>query len=557
MNETIASVGPPPRGRPLIHGLAQGPVPTIIPIQILRHWFQKGFVVPLIKKIEFTGDPWFAYLQLPSSPYSFFLDSVRRQPGASTLSYAGTAPFLVVRRKDGQFEFERNGKVTRQSGDFLDQLRGLFRRYRGRTWPGLPDFTGGAVGYLSYDLAWEFERLPHHAKNDLRVDKACLLFVQNLVAFDLSKKEAFLIANLIPEFRKSFEQSLQEAEGWIETISAVIAGWEQNHLDVGAQLIAPKFKGVMSATRPVGSVQNRLVDGSAAIFGGNHAPTLLTASRNDGFSIQNFRADIKKSHFKKMIGCAKRYIEAGDIYQANLSQRFSFCFSGRPETLYHNLRRINPSPFSSFLRLGEHAIVSSSPERLIKKRGEHCQTRPIAGTRPRGKTDRENRKLRRDLMASEKERAEHVMLVDLERNDLGRVCRPHSVRVSEMMTLEEYSHVVHIVSNVEGKLKKGADQFDLIKAMFPGGTITGCPKIRCMEIIEELEPFKRGVYTGSAGYFGFNGDLDLNIIIRTILLKQNRGYFQVGAGIVHDSDPEAEYWETLHKGKALVDALSS
>ena len=201
-------------------------------------------------------------------------------------------------------------------------------------------------------------------------------------------------------------------------------------------------------------------------------------------------------------------------------------------------------------------MVGSSPERLIKKSGNHCETRPIAGTRPRGRTAKETENLREQLIASAKERAEHIMLVDLERNDLGRVCEPHTVRVSEMMALEEYSHVVHIVSNIEGKLRENCDQFDLVKAMFPGGTITGCPKIRCMEIIEEIEPFRRGPYTGSLGYFGFNGDLDLNIIIRTIVINKNKGSFQVGAGIVYDSDPEAEYWETLHKGKALIDALS-
>ena len=256
-----------------------------------------------------------------------------------------------------------------------------------------------------------------------------------------------------------------------------------------------------------------------------------------------------------MVRRAKRYIEAGDIYQANLSQRFTFEFEGRAECLYESLRRINPSPFSSFLRVGELCVASTSPERLIRKTGDFCETRPIAGTRPRGGTRREEERFRRDLIESPKERAEHIMLVDLERNDLGRVSRPNSVRVSELMTLERYSHVVHIVSNVVGRLRADCDQFDLLRAVFPGGTITGCPKIRSMEIIEELEPFKRHLYTGSIGYIDFNGDMDLNIIIRSLILYRNKGYLQVGAGIVHDSDPEAEYWETLHKGKALIDAL--
>jgi len=265
---------------------------------------------------------------------------------------------------------------------------------------------------------------------------------------------------------------------------------------------------------------------------------------------------MNKKRFQQMVQRAKEFIRSGDIYQANLSQRFSFQLNGKPETIYQRLRQINPSPFSCYLELGDATVISSSPERLISKRGRNLETRPIAGTRPRGRTERENQSLRHELIASAKERAEHVMLVDLERNDLGRVSEPHSVRVSEMMTREEYSHVIHLVSNIQGKLAKDKDQFDLLKAMFPGGTITGCPKIRCMEIIESLEPHKRGWYTGSIGYFGFDGNLDLNIIIRTILLKGKQGYLQVGAGIVHDSDPESEYWETLHKAKALLDALS-
>jgi para-aminobenzoate synthetase component I len=273
------------------------------------------------------------------------------------------------------------------------------------------------------------------------------------------------------------------------------------------------------------------------------------------FRIRNFHADLGKQSFKEMVVRAKRYIEAGDIYQANLSQRFSFDFEGEPERLYESLRAINPSPFSSFLRIGDLRVTSCSPERLIRKQGDACETRPIAGTRPRGETLQEEQRFQRELIRSPKERAEHVMLVDLERNDLGRVSRPNSVHVSELMTLERYSHVVHIVSNVVGKLRKDCDQFDLLRAVFPGGTITGCPKIRSMQIIEELEPLKRHLYTGSIGYLDFNGDLDLNIVIRSLILHRNKGYLQVGAGIVYDSDPEAEYWETLDKGRALVDAL--
>ena len=271
--------------------------------------------------------------------------------------------------------------------------------------------------------------------------------------------------------------------------------------------------------------------------------------------IRKFHADLSKRAFKRMVRAAKRYIEAGDIYQANLSQRFSFDFQGCADRLYESLREINPSPFSCFLKIGPLQVASVSPERLIRKAGDWCETRPIAGTRPRGQTPLQEKRFSRDLYLSPKERAEHLMLVDLERNDLGRVSQPHSVCVNEFMTLERYSHVVHIVSNVVGRLKKEFDQFDLLRAVFPGGTITGCPKIRSMEIIESLEPFKRHLYTGSIGYLDFNGDTDFNIVIRSLILYRKKGYLQVGAGIVYDSDPESEYWETLHKGKALIDAL--
>lgn len=273
------------------------------------------------------------------------------------------------------------------------------------------------------------------------------------------------------------------------------------------------------------------------------------------FPPRDFTAEMTKGQFKEMVRKAKEYIAAGDIYQANLSQRFSFDYRGSSLGLYGKLRAINPSPFSCFLKTEDLEIVSSSPERLIRKKGHFCETRPIAGTCPTRGFVKKFGEWRKNLLQNEKEKAEHLMLVDLERNDLGRVCGYRSVKVEEFMVLERYSHVVHIVSKVSGKLQKGKDVLDVIKAMFPGGTITGCPKIRCMQIIDELEPVRRGVYTGSLGYIDLCGDMDLNIVIRTIILKHGKGYLQVGAGIVHDSNPEKEYEETLHKAGALVQAL--
>ncbi len=279
------------------------------------------------------------------------------------------------------------------------------------------------------------------------------------------------------------------------------------------------------------------------------------------FKIKNFKAETMKKDFLKKVVRAKEYIEAGDIYQANLSQKFNFNYRGSPLAIYDRLRKINPSPFSSYIKIRGLEVASSSPERLVQKHGQLCETRPIAGTCPKALNEKALKAWRDKLLGSSKERAEHLMLVDLERNDLGRVCEYRSVKVEEFMTLEKYSHVVHLVSSITGKLQKNKDGLDLLAAMFPGGTITGCPKIRCMEIIDELEPSRRGLYTGSVGYFDSRlgraqSKLDWNIVIRTLVFNQGKGSFQVGAGIVHDSDPEKEYLETLAKGEALIQALA-
>ncbi|MFC1767087.1 anthranilate synthase component I [Candidatus Margulisiibacteriota bacterium] len=270
---------------------------------------------------------------------------------------------------------------------------------------------------------------------------------------------------------------------------------------------------------------------------------------------KTFKPNISKRDFKKIVSKAKEYIKNGDIYQVNLSQRLETDVRSDPFHIYKTLRNVNPSPFASYLNFGDLKLISCSPERQILLENGIAETRPIAGTRPRGKNEDQDDKLTGELLLNEKERAEHIMLVDLERNDIGRVCEYGSVHADELMVVEKYSHVMHIVSNVKGKIRKDKDQFDLFKACFPGGTITGCPKIRSMEIIEELEPVKRGPYTGTIGYFGFNGNMDMSITIRTIVLKDKKAYVQVGAGIVFDSQPEFEYYETLHKAQAMLKAI--
>ncbi len=277
-------------------------------------------------------------------------------------------------------------------------------------------------------------------------------------------------------------------------------------------------------------------------------------------STADFKLDLKnfnmsKEYFKKAVNKIKRYIASGDSFQVNFSQRLNFNFTGNPVSFYKKLREVNPSPFSFYLDMDGFKVVSSSPERLIKKFGKIIETRPIAGTRRRGRTLEEDKKLSKDLFLSEKERAEHIMLVDLERNDIGKIAKYGTVKVDELMVEEKYSHVIHIVSNIKGEIKENIHPVDVVKAMFPGGTITGAPKVRTMEIIEELEPTKRALYTGSVGYIDFNGNLDFNIVIRTMILKERKGFLQVGAGIVWDSDPEKEYKETLNKAKAFLSLL--
>ena len=465
---------------------------VLIPASRLKFWYEKGFVVPLAVSFQMSDDPWTVAKRVLGARNAFFLDSVRYQPKTARYSFLGWEPFRIFYAKN--------------SADPFFKLKNVFRAYRGRRWPQLPFFTGGAVGYLSYELAHTLESLPNVACDDLALDHATFLFVRDLVVFDHKENIYYLIANLIPAEDGSFRSAWRRA---VDSIN-----------------------------------RNRFLLEKKRIH-----------SNGTTVQIRKFHADLSKRAFKRMVRAAKRYIEAGDIYQANLSQRFSFDFQGCADRLYESLREINPSPFSCFLKIGPLQVASVSPERLIRKAGDWCETRPIAGTRPRGQTPLQEKRFSRDLYLSPKERAEHLMLVDLERNDLGRVSQPHSVCVNEFMTLERYSHVVHIVSNVVGRLKKEFDQFDLLRAVFPGGTITGCPKIRSMEIIESLEPFKRHLYTGSIGYLDFNGDTDFNIVIRSLILYRKKGYLQVGAGIVYDSDPESEYWETLHKGKALIDAL--
>lgn len=480
------------------------------PVQ-LKEAYAQGFVVPVTLALPNWIEPEVIYQAFRCDIPSVLLESPSVLPDRLThrFSYICWDPLLTVRIKGGSVEYtdRANHKTTTPVGspDPLDILRDALKPFRGKKWKGVNFFTGGAIGCFGYELAGQFERLPPRHQTDDAPDVFFSVYDRLAVA-DHRTGRVLLIQNIWPENGVSFEQVYRRANDLLHTFREKLEtyGRKEHH---------------------------------------------------ESFRIRHLTAGTDSESFYAMVQKAKRYIAQGDIYQANISQCFRFGYEGDAFELYRRLQRINPSPFAAFADFGAWVIVSSSPERLVRLRGDICETRPIAGTRPRGSNDRERERLRADLLLNEKERAEHLMLVDLERNDLGRVSEAGSVCVNEWMTVETYSHVQHIVSNVAGLLRPDRDRFDLFKAMFPGGTITGCPKIRCMEIIHELEREDRGFYTGSLGFFDFNGDMDINILIRTLILNEGKGSFRVGAGIVADSREDYEFQETLHKAGALFEAL--
>ncbi|HUK57508.1 MAG TPA: aminodeoxychorismate synthase component I [Nitrospiria bacterium] len=466
----------------------------------------------LIKKVSWnTITPVAAYERIATGPYSFLLESVKGSKTTARYSFVGGEPFLVLRTKGLQAEIHRSGSRQVIQESPLTILKTLLDDFWVPRSEGLPCFPGGAVGFFSYDLVRLFEKLPRLSLEHPGWPDLLLMFTDTVIAFDHEQKTIQII--------------------YTPPKSHVVNTDRKTLLEKGLWKIS--------------QIEEKLTGPIQCRFSKRRS---TPAGRPD--------SNFTKEQYIKMVLRCKEYIAAGDIYQANLSQRFSASFDQDPWLLYKVLRKINPSPFAGFLHMEDLYLVSASPERLIRRQGDFLETRPIAGTRPRGKTSDEDRAMRTELFSSAKERAEHLMLVDLERNDLGKVCRYGSVQVDEFMVAERYSHVMHIVSNIRGTLSPGTHLLDVIRSVFPGGTITGVPKIRCMEIIEELEPVVRGPYTGSFGYISFANEMDLNLIIRTFVIKNNRAYIQVGGGIVADSEPEREYGETLYKAEALLRALN-
>ena len=490
---------------------------------------RQGTILPLSLEIGQPGlTPVVALEAVRVAGHSALLESARVNEKTGRYSFITVDPYLIFRSKGDMVELSlpatpagKYGRRAAMKRRPLQKLRELMSNYRTAQIPELPPFTGGAVGFFSYDFVRQFEKLPQRAVADLDIPEAYFIFVDLVIAFDHVLDKAWVIVN--PGAR---EQEMGFRRPGPDQ-------WARLYDEAADKLIAYSLK--LTKTKTAADI----------LVSGNGNPRRYQLEPNT-----------TQAAFESMVSRCKDYIAAGDIYQANLSQRLSVNIGDAdPLRLYRILREINPSPFAAYLDFGDITLVSSSPERLIRLRNGTADTRPIAGTRKRGRDRAETSELSAELLANEKERAEHIMLLDLERNDLGKVCDYGSVRVDEMMVVEDYSHVIHIVSNVRGDLTAGRDAFDLVRAAFPGGTITGVPKVRCMEIIDELEPVARGPYTGSIGYISNAGDMDLNIIIRTFVIKDRVAHLQVGAGIVADSDPHREYLETLQKAEALKKAL--
>ncbi len=470
---------------------------------------------PVYHEIPYQ-DP-FAVYQKVYSRNSVLLESLKGPEHISRYSFIGVDPYLTFTVKNGLIEIDCEGKRTISSRKPLHRLRELIVSYAQRPVEGLPPFQGGAVGMFSYDFARYLEMLPSTAADDLIVPDAHFFMFDRVIAFDQRERKCWVI--ICPGVRDTLL-----GFSALDVVSI-------DHIRDAETRMHDLISLIILDSPAAGEIET--LQGPAAI---NHQTS--------------------KEQYMEMVKKAKAYIAAGDIFQANLSLRISADIgSVSPLSLYRILREVNPAPFTAFFDFGDYAVVSSSPERLVRVTGRTVDMRPIAGTRPRGRDRREDGEMSAELLLNEKERAEHIMLIDLERNDLGRIADYGSVVVDEMMITEQYSHVIHIVSNVSGILASGKDCFDVIRAVFPGGTITGVPKVRCMEIIEELEGRRRGSYTGSLGYIGYNGNMDLNIIIRTFLVKGGKAYVQAGAGIVADSDPEREYYESLKKAEALLNTL--
>ncbi len=469
-----------------------------------------GNLIPVYREILADQEtPVSALMKLSGKSHVFLLESVEGGEKWGRFTFLGSDPRLIYRVRGEDVLIEENGSVRsfKHQGEPLRVLKDLLDGYRPVPVDGLPRFYGGAVGFLGYEMVRFFERLPAQTQDDLQTDEAIFLITDSLMIFDNVRHTIKAVACALTEGREDLRALYDETVAKIE-----------------------RMTGELKATSGTGS------------------PPMKRPG-------QGLETNMPAEGFKERVQKAREYILAGDAIQVVLSQRFRMENGADPVDLYRALRYVNPSPYLFFLKLDDLTLIGSSPEVMVRLEEGVVELKPIAGTRRRGKNEQEDRTLSDELLQDPKERAEHVMLVDLGRNDLGRIARIGSVQVNQLMVVERYSHVMHLVSNIQAQLAQGKDGFDVLRATFPAGTLTGAPKVRAMEIIHELEPTRRGPYGGAVGYFSFTGNMDFCITIRTIMLKDGRIYIQAGAGIVADSDPDAEYRETLNKAEGMMQAI--
>ncbi len=476
---------------------------------------KKGNLIPVYKEIRADLDtPVSAFLKIRSGRYNYLLESVEGVQAIARYSFLGTEPALVLRSKGNLMEIIDNHKHTTKrfklKTDPLDEIKKIMSGLRAVTYSGLPRFCGGFVGYLGYDVVRFFEEIPNKNPDDLGIWDCVWVLSDTLLVFDRLHHTIKIVANALITNPGKINRAYNLAKEKIERLHTRLM-------------------------KPVPAIRAKRADLNPKII--------------SNFSKQKYLNLIKK---------AKSYIRQGEIIQVVPSQRFCLPLDGKPPLdIYRTLRSLNPSSYMFFLELKDYFLLGSSPEVLVRCEKAKVITRPIAGTRRRGSNEKEDRKFENQLLNSKKEKAEHIMLVDLGRNDLGRVCKFGTVEVVDFMHVEKYSHVMHLVSQVEGKLRKDKDIYDCLRATFPAGTVSGSPKVRAMEIIDELENTQRGPYAGCVGYFSFSGNLDTCITIRTILIKNDTAYVQAGGGIVADSNPEREYQETINKARAQIEAITN
>jgi len=480
---------------------------------------RKGNLIPIYKEVFADLEtPVSAYMKVSShAKYSVLLESVEGQEKVARYSFIATNPELIFKSKDrhAQIMHRKDKKTSITDFNVVDTpftfLREIMSRYKFVHLPDLPRFCGGLIGYIGYDTVRFFENLPSKPKDDTQIPDIILVLAKNIVIFDHLNHSIKVVSCVEIDPKNSRTAKIRAYRKAVRTINNLVVQLE----------------------KPLKKIKRR----------GRKMRRL------------SVRSNFSEPRFKEIVRKAKKEIRRGEIIQGVLSQRFKIKINTDPLHIYRTLRSVNPSPYMYYLNFDGIKIIGSSPELLVRCEDGVVETRPIAGTRPRGKNEKRDRALAQDLLNDPKEKAEHIMLVDLGRNDLGRVCEKGSVALSEFMNIEKYSHVMHIVSNVKGILQKNKDIFDVLKAAFPAGTVTGAPKIRAMEIIDELENVSRGPYAGCIGYFSFSGNLDTCITIRTIVATKSRAYVQAGAGIVADSNPKNEYKETVNKAKAQIMAI--